>query len=273
MLATSKIKPSMLHKIGVVLAGGGVYAVTAYFSYAAFASPPPVEATGTGTTHGDTGGCSCVHSSCRTQQFDKVAACYDNAIGRDEFFMGINLLRRSLLYWHARGTCLEMAAGTARNLAYYPSHVKRVVLTDQSTAMVQQARTKTAGTARFVVVQGDSTHLDNLPNHAFDTVVDTFGLCSYNDPVAVLREMIRLCKPGGKILLLEHGRSKSWQWVTAHLDKYSERHAALWGCVWNRDLDDMLDQVSDQLEVKVLHRWHFGTTYYVVCQPKPAGTT
>lgn len=40
----------------------------------------------------------------------------------------------------------------------------------------------------------------------FDFVVDTFGLCSFNDPVNVLREMARVAKPDGKILLLEHGK-------------------------------------------------------------------
>ena len=211
-------------------------------------------------------GASCVHSPMRTEQFEKVASCYDSSIGREELFMGINLLRRSLLYFHAKGTCLEVGAGTARNVPYYPKET-RVVLTDQSEQMLERARSKVNGNQRFDVIQGDSAHLE-LPDKAFDTVVDTFGLCSYDDPVSVLREMVRVCKPHGKILLLEHGRSHSWQWVTDHLDKYAERHASRWGCVWNRDLDELLKKVSDEMEVQVLHRWHFGTTYYIVCRPK-----
>ena len=257
MLSTFQ-KMSTIRKGATLIAGGGVYAVSVYMTYV-YLKQPPVESVAED-------GVSCVHSPLRTQQFEKVASCYDSSIGKDEFFMGINLLRRSLLYFHAKGTCLEVGAGTGRNLRYYPKDT-RAVLTDQSAQMLEQARAKIKNNKRFAVLQGDSAHLD-LPDQAFDTVIDTFGLCSYDDPVAVLREMIRLCKPNGKILLLEHGRSHSWQWVTDHLDKYSEYHAKRWGCVWNRDLDQLLSKVSDALEVKVLHRWHFGTTYYIVCKPK-----
>ena len=121
---------------------------------------------------------------------------------------------------------------------------------------------------RVAVVQADAAHLSHLPNQAFDTVVDTFGLCSYDDPVAVLNEMARVCKqPHGKVLLLEHGRSHTWKFVNAwFLDRHAEQHAASWGCVWNRDLDQLLE--ASDLEVLTLRKFHFGTTYYVVCRPK-----
>lgn len=52
----------------------------------------------------------------------------------------------------------------------------------------------------------DCTDLE-FDNDTFDTVVDTFGLQSCYDPESQLKEMIRVCKPGGKILLLEFGES------------------------------------------------------------------
>lgn len=256
---------SAFRKGALLLAGGGLYGVTAFFTYSYLQRPKR-------TPLDDEHGSSCVHSPLRTQQFQKIASTYDSSIGRDELFMGINLLRRSLLYWHAKGTCVEVGAGTGRNLSYYPRQT-RVLLTDASDQMLQQAQQKIQGLQsaaerpRFAVVPGDAAHLD-LPDQAFDTVVDTFGLCSYGDPGAVLREMVRVCKADGKILLLEHGRSHQWGWVTSHLDQYAEQHAANWGCVWNRDLDALLASVRDVLDVQVLHRWHFGTTYYVVCCPK-----
>ena len=161
----------------------------------------------------------------RTDQFQQVAKKYDTEIGRDESVMGINLLRRSLLYFHSRGTCLEVGAGTGRNINYYPSSsVDRVVLMDTSDKMLSEARKKirelslssttkeeeeegSSSKPQFACIEGDSSSLDDFPENSFDTVIDTFGLCSYDDPVKVLKEMARVCKPEGKILLLEHGRS------------------------------------------------------------------
>jgi len=267
---------NFIRKTGVLVAGGGVYASAVYMAYHYRQMNETVAALT--TENDDTISRPANYftmNPLRNQQYQKIAHFYDDRIGRDEFFMGINLLRRSLLYFHAAGTVLEVGAGTARNLKYYQksSTVDRVVLMDQSDQMLSQAQLKVADLPadqqpRFACVQADAAHL-NLPDHSFDTVVDTFGLCSYNDPEAVLREMARVCKPTGKILLLEHGRSADWEFVTQHLDHHAETHAKNWGCVWNRDLDIVLQQSG--LSIEVLRKWHFGTTYYVVC--RPAATT
>lgn len=82
----------------------------------------------------------------------------------------------------------------------------------------------------------------------FDTVVDTFGLCSCEDPVQVLQQAVRVLKPGGQLLLIEHGRS-SWDWLNTHLDRTAERHYSSWGCWWNRDILDIVQQVGSQLQL------------------------
>ena len=234
--------------------------------------------------HHGTKNFSFITNPLRNQQYDTVAATYDADIGKDESVMGMNLLRRALLYFHANGTVLELAAGTGRNIPYYPTDgtVERVLLLDTSTKMLQQAHHKiqelggtsnSNNTPQFACKIGDAAHLAEFPDHCFDTVVDTFGLCSYDDPVAVLREMKRVCcSKGGKILLLEHGRSKSNHWLTQYLDTNAERHAKNWGCVWNRDLDHIIAESG--LVIETLHTFHFGTTYYVVCRcPPPAAAS
>lgn len=225
-------------------------------------------------------GCSCheresehEHSSItspqRTQRFSEIAKVYDDQISRDELVMGLPLLRRALLYFNAYGNTLEVGAGTGRNLDYYPKNVDKVVLTDFSEKMLLQARDKVKTHEfkdKFQLFVADAVNITNYyPQNTFDTVVDTFGLCSFDDPVAVLKELQRVCKPDGRILLLEHGRSKNWEGLSNYLDKYAERHASNWGCVWNRDLDRIIQDAG--LEIEKLDTWHFGTTYYVVCRP------
>ena len=51
----------------------------------------------------------------------------------------------------------------------------------------------------------DVQQLD-FPDNYFDTVFATFAFCSVPDPVAGLKELKRVCKPEGKLLLLEHMR-------------------------------------------------------------------
>lgn len=56
------------------------------------------------------------------------------------------------------------------------------------------------------------------------------------------QEMARVCKPDGRILLLEHGRASA-DWLNGILDKGEQRHLKKWGCQWNRDIEDLVAQV------------------------------
>ncbi|KAL4430826.1 hypothetical protein ABPG75_006082 [Micractinium tetrahymenae] len=106
-----------------------------------------------------------------------------------------------------------------------------------------------------------------FPPHSFDVVVDTFGLCSQQDPVTALKEMARVCKPGGRILLLQHGKG-TWGFINNVLDNGAGEHFRKWGCWWNRDIERIVKQAG--LEVESLSRWHFGTTYLCVARPPAA---
>mmetsp|Transcript_22730 Transcript_22730/g.33564 ORF Transcript_22730/g.33564 Transcript_22730/m.33564 type:complete len:265 (-) Transcript_22730:240-1034(-) len=256
-----------IRRAGIVVFGGAAYAGSALLAYKYLTSGVEDQAE---TQQNVACGCSYVCNPQRTQRFQNIADEYDKKIGRDEAFMGINLLRRALMHFHAKGTVLEVAAGTGRNLPYYSKSVDRIVLSDSSDQMLEQAQNKIfklpeSDRRRFAVLKADAASLE-LPDNSFDCVVDTFGLCSFDDPIRVLKEMARVCKPDGKILLLEHGRSHSWEGITNYLDRHAERHAKNWGCVWNRDLDAILEKAP--LKLQRVDTWHFGTTYYVVCSPK-----
>src|SRR5438874_751175 len=77
----------------------------------------------------------------------------------------------------ASGDVLEIAIGTGRNLAHYPSEV-RLTGVELSPKMLEGARARAAELGREVDLRlGDAQALE-FPDETFDTVVCTFGLCT-----------------------------------------------------------------------------------------------
>jgi ubiquinone/menaquinone biosynthesis C-methylase UbiE len=100
---------------------------------------------------------------------------------------------------------LEVGVGTGKNLPYYPLDVD-VTAIDFSPHMLAYAKKsafKLDIHANFYLM--DVQHLE-FPDNSFDTVFGSFVFCSVPDPLMGLKEMRRVCKPGGRLLLLEHVR-------------------------------------------------------------------
>ncbi|KAI0009188.1 hypothetical protein F4779DRAFT_386434 [Xylariaceae sp. FL0662B] len=71
----------------------------------------------------------------------------------------------------------------------------------------------------------------------YDTIIQTFGLCSVRDPLRLLETMASSLQPEtGRIILLDHGRSY-WELVNGLLDRSARGHFERFGCWWNRDLE------------------------------------
>jgi ubiquinone/menaquinone biosynthesis C-methylase UbiE len=138
----------------------------------------------------------------------------------------------------AEGDTLEIAVGTGRNLAYYPTGV-RLTGVELSDKMLDRARVRARRLGRQIELrQGDAQSLD-FADESFDTVVDTCGQCTIPDEVAAIREARRVLRPGGKLLLLEHVRSLL-SWV-----RTGER---LVEPLMARDADHLLRDPLDHLE-------------------------
>ena len=70
-------------------------------------------------------------------------------------------------------------------------------------------------------------------DQSFDTVVSALSTCTFPDSIKALREMGRVCRLGGQILLLEHGHS-SWSWLAGFQDRRVHQHyQENAGCRWN----------------------------------------
>ncbi|KAK4677082.1 hypothetical protein QC764_408420 [Podospora pseudoanserina] len=111
----------------------------------------------------------------------------------------------------------------------------------------------------------------------YDTVIQSFGLCSVKDPQGLLVKMAGRVVPGtGRILLLEHGRG--WfGWINGLLDKYAPGHFQKFGCWWNRDIEGLVKGASEELggrlEVVRMDRpwYHAGTTVVLELRVKEEG--
>ncbi|PWU83218.1 hypothetical protein C3747_926g3 [Trypanosoma cruzi] len=179
----------------------------------------------------------------------------------------IRELREELLQ-QTYGKVLELAAGHGQNIGAYPYAVHEVIMCDSNAQQLQALRYRLPRTSypKYDVRRVRSENLDIFADGEFDCVVDMFGLCHLHDPVKALRQMQRVVKPSGLILLLEHG-SSPYPPVNWFLSYFEQRHKVnTHGCKWNLPIREFLRE--SRLEVKELRNMHYGTTYYVVAYPE-----
>ena len=253
---------SALRKLAIALGGATTFCagVSLAIVCASPAAPAPVR----------------LNDTDRLRVFDAGAAAFEAHVEAAERAFGVGMEdRRRALVARARGHVVEVCAGAGRNTALYPGGLASLTLVDfaPGALALAAARQPPLGAPVPRVLVADS-HALPLPDASADTVVDTFGLCSLRDPQGALAEWARLLRPGGELLLLEHGRSGWCAPVNFVLDRGAGGHERQWGCAWNLDVEKMVRGAAGGagLDVVGVTRHHWGTTTALVLR-KRAGAT
>ena len=137
---------------------------------------------------------------------------------------------------------LEVGIGTGLNLPLYPATC-RLTGIDLSQEMLDKAveRVQTLAMPNVILKVMDATSMSFADNE-FDKVVATYTISAVPDPVAVLREMRRVVKPGGILVILNHFRSE--RRVTGWIEDMLAPVCTRLGWKSNLPLAPLLEQVG-----------------------------
>jgi phosphatidylethanolamine/phosphatidyl-N-methylethanolamine N-methyltransferase len=146
---------------------------------------------------------------------------------------------------------LEVGIGTGLTAPFYPSSCT-VTGIDSSEAMLREAARYLSAWPNIRLERMDAERL-RFPDRSFDVVYGAYVISVVADPVAVLKEMRRVCRPGGHIVLLNHFLSLNP--VAAALERLISPLTARLGFRADLDLDELLSQAGlDAISVRTVRR-------------------
>lgn len=129
------------------------------------------------------------------------------------------------------GRVLEVGVGTGANVPFYVDDLD-VTAIDFSSRMLEKARAKFGNRRNVTFMQMDAQELAFADN-VFDCVLTSCVFCSVPNPLQGLKEIRRVCKAGGKIVMIEHVRSKG-PWLGRLMDLMNPIPLHIYGANINR---------------------------------------
>jgi ubiquinone/menaquinone biosynthesis C-methylase UbiE len=195
--------------------------------------------------------------------YDEIADGYEKRVWFDQYILGVARQRKRLMS-KAHGKILDVACGTGLNFAFFPT-TSEITAVDLSQRMLAVARRKAADLNLDIQTHVMDAEKLEFAEGVFDTVTSTLSTCTFPDPIQALREMKRVCRMGGLILLLEHGHS-SLPWLATFQDRNVLQHYQQnAGCRWNQDPLDLVKAAG--LKILRGRRFGLGMFHAIVATP------
>jgi demethylmenaquinone methyltransferase/2-methoxy-6-polyprenyl-1,4-benzoquinol methylase len=184
-----------------------------------------------------------------TSKKEQIAAMFNSISGKYDFLnhflsLGIDILWRKravrLLKKHQPKLILDIATGTGdfaiEALSLNPEKIIGVDISEGMLSVGREKLIKKNLTDKIELISGDSEFLPFKDNF-FDAVIVSFGVRNFENLEKGLSDMLRVLKPGGKVVILEFSKPKSFpfkqiyqfyfQWILPKIGKlFSNNHAA-----------------------------------------------
>ena len=149
----------------------------------------------------------------------------------------------------AGGITLEVGIGSGLNIPFYDrAKVEKLIGLDPSpelNAMAQKMADQHDLEVEFLLSGAENIP---LPDDHVDTVLVTYTMCTIPDALSANKEMLRVLKPGGRMIFCEHGLAPD-----AKVSKWQSRIDPFWGkiaggCHLNRDIPELIRSSGFQIQ-------------------------
>jgi demethylmenaquinone methyltransferase/2-methoxy-6-polyprenyl-1,4-benzoquinol methylase len=180
------------------------------------------------------------------QIYERIAPFYDLVDLPSEYFRYQRI--RPQLFVGLEGRILDAGVGTGRNIPFYPGH-SRVTGIDLSPAMLARARMRKDRFGSDVELREMDVCKTDFADGSFDAVVSTFLFCVLDDPLQLpaLRELARICRPGGQIRLLEYSLPAKKLHRVIMKRVWTPWVRWLYGAAFDRNTEQYLDAATSAL--------------------------
>jgi len=185
-------------------------------------------------------------------RYNRISKIYDVLEGPMEA-MTMSTWREKLITSVEGDQVLEVGVGTGKNSLLYPEKLE-ITGIDFSEKMLEKAIQKTKGKENITLIEMDAQNM-SFADNTFDTVVTSCVFCSVPDPVKGLKEIRRVCKPNGKIVMLEHMRSHHTI-IGKFMDMANFFPLYTWGANINREtISNILKAGFKEEEIETQDLW------------------